>query len=216
MSLSNKHIQSSPKIVDFYTEQIKHYGNSSQGVGWKNDQAQLVRFAQLAKVIRDNDDFSINDLGCGAGRFYAYLTSEKYHLVSYYGYDILDEMILAAGINLMPDPRVKLTKITSASSMELADYTVASGIFNVKYDAEESAWLRHILSTIGFMHDRSRLGFAFNHLTKYSDKEYMQSYLYYADPLFLFDYCKMKFSKNVALIHDYGQYDFTIIVRKDE
>jgi hypothetical protein len=64
------------------------------------------------------------------------------------------------------------------------------------------------------MHDKSRLGFAFNHLSSYSDKEYMQSYLYYADPLFLFDYCKKNFSKNVALIHDYGQYDFTIIVRK--
>jgi len=38
--------------------------------------------------------------------------------------------------------------------------------------------------------------------------------LYYADPGFFFDYCKTHFAKNVALLHDYGLYDFTILVRK--
>ncbi len=99
--------------------------------------------------------------------------------------------------------------------MALADYTVASGTFNVKGEAEDQEWLKHILSSIGVMHDKSKLGFAFNLLTQYSDKEFMQKYLYYADPLFLFDYCKRNFSKNVALLHDYFLYDFTIIVRKN-
>ncbi len=215
MSLSNEHIQTHSKIVDFYSKQLKSFGNSSQGMGWKNDLAQLVRFAQLAKVIHTNNNFSINDLGCGAGRFFTYLLSEKYHPHSYQGYDILDEMIRMAQRSLMPDPRVTLTRIISASNMTVSDYTVASGIFNVKYEAEESEWLQHVLSTIESMDTRSRLGFAFNHLTKYSDEEYRQPYLYYADPLFLFDYCKKNFSKNVALLHDYGQYDFTIIVRKE-
>jgi len=43
----------------------------------------------------------------------------------------------------------------------------------------------------------------------------MRPDLYYADPLFLFDFCKQNFSKNVALLHDYRLYDFTLIVRKD-
>jgi len=214
MSLSNEPIQSHPKIVGFYTERLRNFGNSSQGVGWKDDQAQIIRFAQLARVIQHNRDFSINDLGCGAGRFYTYLLSEGFRLLSYHGYDILDEMILMAERSLMLNPGVTLTKITSAGDMAEADYTVASGIFNVKYESEESVWLNYILSTIESMHDKSRVGFAFNHLSNYSDKEFKQSYLYYADPLFLFDYCKKNFSKNVALIHDYGQYDFTIIVRK--
>jgi hypothetical protein len=60
----------------------------------------------------------------------------------------------------------------------------------------------------------SRRGFSSNFLTKYSDEDKMRNDLYYADPLFLFDYCKRKFSRNVALLHDYGLYDFTILVRK--
>jgi len=39
--------------------------------------------------------------------------------------------------------------------------------------------------------------------------------LYFGDPLLYFDFCKRNFSRNVALLHDYGLYDFTILVRKD-
>jgi len=214
MSTSGNNIHTEQKILDFYTQHVKKFGDSSQGVGWKDDNAQLVRFAQLLRIVREKKDFSINDLGCGTGRYYKYLQSENHFPSIYKGYDILEEMIRLSEANLMPDPAVFLTKIQSAGDMTVADYTVASGIFNVKYDAVEANWLHHILETIEVMNNKSNLGFAFNLLTSYSDKEYMQSYLYYADPLFFFDFCKKNFSKNVALLHDYFQYDFTILVRK--
>jgi hypothetical protein len=49
-------------------------------------------------------------------------------------------------------------------------------------------------------------------LTKYSgaDRMAQRPDLYYG-----FDFCKRRFSRNVALLHDYGLYDFTILVRKD-
>jgi hypothetical protein len=64
------------------------------------------------------------------------------------------------------------------------------------------------------MNDLAIRGMAFNFLTKYSDAEFMRPDLYYADPCFFFDYCKKNFSKNVALLHDYKIYDFTILIRK--
>ena len=57
-------------------------------------------------------------------------------------------------------------------------------------------------------------GFAFNCLTSYSDHDKMRDYLYYADPLAIFDHCKKHYAKDVALLHDYGLYEFTILVRK--
>lgn len=98
--------------------------------------------------------------------------------------------------------------------MKVADYTIESGIFNLRFDHTEESWLAYILKTLHVMNEKSRLGFAFNLLTKYSDKHLMRSDLYYADPCFLFDYCKINFSKNVVLPHDYNLYDFTILVRK--
>ena len=138
MSIPNNGIQSGQKILDFYTQHVKDFGNTSQGVGWKDDNAQLIRFAQLIKVIQGIEAFSINDLGCGAGRFYNYLISENYLPTAYYGYDILDDMIHLANDSILPDPIVTLHKIQSASDMNIADYSVASGIFNVKYEAEEA------------------------------------------------------------------------------
>jgi hypothetical protein len=64
------------------------------------------------------------------------------------------------------------------------------------------------------MNALSRKGFSVNFLTKYSDPERMRPDLYYADPCLIFDYCKTHFSKNVALLHDYNLYDFTVLVRK--
>jgi hypothetical protein len=52
-------------------------------------------------------------------------------------------------------------------------------------------------------------------LTSYADREKQRSDLYYADPMFFFDYCKRRFSPRIALLHDYPLYEFTILVRKD-
>jgi len=61
-----------------------------------------------------------------------------------------------------------------------------------------------------FVNRVSRKGFASNFLTKYSDLEKVRPHLYYADPLFLFDYCKRNFSRNVALLNDYDLYDLGV------
>jgi hypothetical protein len=60
----------------------------------------------------------------------------------------------------------------------------------------------------------SRLGFAFNCLTSYSDSDKLRDHLYYANPNELFDFCKRQYSRNIALLHDYDLYEFTILVRK--
>jgi hypothetical protein len=57
-------------------------------------------------------------------------------------------------------------------------------------------------------------GFAFNCLTTYSDPERLRDDLYYGDPCYYFDLCKRLYSRHVALLHDYGLWEFTIIVRK--
>ena len=60
----------------------------------------------------------------------------------------------------------------------------------------------------------SNKGFAFNCLSSYSDLDKQSTKLFYANPLELFDVCKKKYSDNVSLIHNYGLYEFTILVNK--
>ena len=171
-----------------------------------------MRFRQLLKLVDRSAPFAINDFGCGYGALAEHLRNEG-GAFEYCGFDISAEMISKA--EAAHRKASGITFVNSEAGLPVADYTVASGIFNVKLDTPPSEWERYILATLATINKLSKKGFAFNVLTKYSDTEFMRSNLYYADPLFYFDYCKAKFSRLVALLHDYPLYEFTIIVRKD-
>jgi hypothetical protein len=70
-----------------------------------------------------------------------------------------------------------------------------------------------VLSTLDRMHALSQRGFAFNMLTVHSDAEKMRDDLYYGDPEFFLGHCLARFSRHVALLHDYPLYEFTVLVR---
>ena len=206
MSLVHQNINS------YYTDKIKIHGATPKGVDWNGEESQFVRFEQLSKII-NKDIFSINDIGCGYGKYFEFLQN-RFSNFNYYGFDLSQEMINNAK-SLYSNMGGGFMQVDNLKNIEKADYSVASGIFSVKMEHNESEWLSYILDTLEKMNDKSNNGFSFNMLTKYSDKEYMKDNLYYADPLFIFDYCKRNFSKQVALLHDYGLYEFTILVKKD-
>jgi hypothetical protein len=73
-----------------------------------------------------------------------------------------------------------------------------------------------MIETIRDLASLGRRGFAFNALTSYSDADKQRTDLYYSDPTTLFDFCKRHLSRQVALLHDYPLYEFTIVVRAEE
>ncbi|MEO6611797.1 MAG: class I SAM-dependent methyltransferase [Chitinophagaceae bacterium] len=197
----------------YYEQHLAEHGFTPKGMGWRDGETQAKRFQQLATIIK-GDNFKINDLGCGSGDFLSFLNAKIDNPFTYTGYDKLQQMIEHAAARFNTIGYARFFHISDPLEMQMADYSIASGIFNLKYSSGEEEWLDQIVATIRAMNERSGKGMAFNLLTKYSDKEFMQDYLYYADPLFFFDYCKKNFSRNVALLHDYDEYDFTILVRK--
>ena len=196
-------------IDNYYSDKLVKYGASPKGVDWNNEESQLVRFKQLSKIIK-TDGAIVNDIGCGYGKYAEYLV-KNHKTIQYMGYDLSIEMIKEA---LKQFPNNKFYHITDLDEINNAEYSIASGIFNVKMNYSNTEWLSYILNSLKQIDMKSDDGFSFNILTKYSEKNYMQNHLYYADPLFFFDYCKQNFSKNVSLIHDYNLYEFTILVRK--
>jgi len=199
-------------VERYYTAKVLEHGATAQGVDWNSRESQELRFAQLLKVVDVSRAFSITDYGCGYGALVGYMRERDYPFI-YRGYDISQGMIDSARKAYGQDARCEF--VTERGDLQPGDYAVASGIFNVRLDATDAAWLEYILDTIGDLDRLGIKGFAFNALTKYSDADRMRATLYYADPLYLFDHCKVNHSKWVALLHDYGLYEFTIVVRKD-
>jgi hypothetical protein len=151
------------------------------------------------------------DFGCGYGALFGFLLNNGY-TVDYRGFDISEAMLHQAA-QLYGDHH-NCTLVSDPSLLTPADYVVASGILNVKLNSSHTEWETYCLATLQRLHSLSKYGFAFNVLTKYSDEDRKRVDLYYADPCTIFDYCKKQFSRNVALLHDYDLYEFTVIVRK--
>jgi SAM-dependent methyltransferase len=198
-------------VKSYFDKRIREHGASPRGSDWNSETSQNIRFDQLLKVV-ESQTFSLLDYGCGYGALADYLITRGFD-ADYFGYDILESAIETARQAHQGKPRRSF--FTEKTQLPVCDYTVASGIFNFRGEQSFEEWTEYVLSALNEFNQLSLHGFSSNFLTKYSDAEKMRADLYYADPLFLFDYCKRNFSRNVALLHDYRLYDFTLLIRKD-
>lgn len=198
-------------VARYYSGKLAAHGATPQGVDWNGESAQLLRFEQLTRIIAEPSGFSVNDLGCGYGALLDYLDA-GFADFSYHGIDLAQDMLDAAALRYAGRPRVCFQRAQAPE--QRCDYGIASGIFNLKFHYDEAEWQAYVYRTLHALHDSSVKGFAFNCLTSYSDVEKMRTDLYYADPCEMFHFCKTTLSRHVALLHDYGLYEFTILVRK--
>jgi SAM-dependent methyltransferase len=197
-------------VNDYYTGKVQQHGATPQGVDWNGEESQHLRFKTLLQIVKDpTKPFTLLDYGCGYGSMYGYMQScfTKFHFT---GYDISEAMIHEARKQHPVGPVLWNTQRDST----VYDYAVASGIFNVRLKNDDAAWWDYISGELDWLNDHAVKGFAFNMLTSYSDADKKRDYLYYADPMRVFDHCKRKYSKFVALLHDYPLYEFTVLVRK--
>lgn len=196
-------------VADYYTGRLAEHGATARGVDWNGEESQLLRFAQLAKLLPAEAAFSCADIGCGYGAFHDYLTAH-HPAATYYGTDIAPDMVAAARLRIGAHGTVTL----GTAPEQPADYAVASGIFNVRQKRSDAEWMDYMHSMLDVLDAAGNKGFAFNCLTRYSDADRMRPNLYYAQPEEWFAQCKKRYSKQVALLHDYGLYEFTLMVRK--
>lgn len=200
------------EVARYYSDKLAEHGTTPRGVDWNGEEAQTVRFKELCRIVEPQDEaVSVNDLGCGYGALLEYL-SPRYRVSSYLGVDVSEDMVRSAIArhHESTNARFEVGRKPSAK----AAYGIASGIFNVRQERTDAEWLEYLKATLEALNETSERGFAFNCMTSYSDEDKKRDYLYYADPCQIFDLCKRRFSRQVALLHDYGLYEFTILVRK--
>jgi SAM-dependent methyltransferase len=199
-------------VERYYSGKFAEHGATAQGVDWNSPESQELRFRQLLRVAEPfTDGFSLVDYGCGYGALVGFLDENRLRY-SYQGFDVSRSMLEHAGQKYGGRPERQFT--SDASALRPADLAIASGIFNVRLSVDDDRWLGYVLETIDRLDELGTRGFAFNMFTSYSDPERMRPELYYGDPRFFFDRCKRDYTRNVALLHDYELYEFTIIARK--
>jgi SAM-dependent methyltransferase len=206
-------------VAQYYADRLEVHGPTPNGVDWSSEDSQRARFAQLLELLDRSvspectaEPVSIIDYGCGYGALAHYLEQSRIKF-TYTGFDVAPEMIAQAKA-LGHGENCEFTN--DASKLEVADFTIASGIFNVKLSTPVGEWRDYIEATLDAIAELGARGFAFNMLSRFADPPLMREDLFYGDPMYYFMLCKERYSRNVALLHDYDLYEFTVLVRLGE
>ena len=197
--------------AEYYAGKLKAHGADHRGVDWNSRESQELRFEQLLRIC-GSEFADVNDYGCGYGALADYL-SGKGAPFRYCGYDAAPEMIEAAIARHGHDPHSVF--FADRSAVGRRPFTVASGVLYVKQQASEADWWAYVRDALDDLAALSEKGFAFNLLTSYSDAHRRQPHLFYAAPEDVFRYCIGRFSRHVAVLHDYPLYEFTVLVRTE-
>ncbi len=209
-----------PRPADFldpialaFSNRLAQYGATPKGVLWNNAEGQQLRFELLAAVMGDDihrEGASINDLGCGYGALFDFLA--KFPALRggrYFGYDVCADMVAAARKRIA-DPRAAF--FLGSRATEGADYSFASGTFNMKLAAGPEAWNRLVKESLVDLWDKTAKGLAFNMLD--SDREKFTDWLYYADRGDFLDFCSRALSPKVTLLDSDPLNEWTLLVKR--
>lgn len=198
------------EVSAYYTTKLAQHGATPLGVDWNSATSHDTRHHQFLRLLASEPTASVLDLGCGYGDFLTFLRKNG-HTGKFIGYDISPAMIAEAERQHGSD-RDREWRV-GAEPTEPADYAIASGIMNVKGCVPATDWDAYVRDTMLLLGRCSRRGFAANMLTMSSDPEKRRSNLHYVDPVEMLQFCLKNFGRSVALMQDYGLYEFTIIVR---
>lgn len=202
-------------IADYYAQRVRRFGSTPLGVDWSCIASQELRFVQILKVCDFTASLSLNDVGCGYGALVGYLLKRHAEAdIDYLGIDLVKSMQNRASQLWREQRWASFT--TDSSIPRIADYCVASGVFNVKLQQSTRDWERFVAATLSGMHHASRMGFAVNFMLENSNSSYNNSCegLYKSKPEKWAGYCEREFGSSVTLIEGYGQPEFTLLVRR--
>lgn len=195
----------------YYSGKLAEFGSTPRGVDWSSAASQHLRHRQFLRLLEPNPDASVVDLGCGYGDFLGFLRAAG-HRGRYIGYDVAAPMIEAARA-LHGESRTQ-TFVVGATPTEPGDYAVGSGILNVRQGATPEVWADYVRATIDILARAGRCGFGFNMLSLNSDPERRRADLHYADPAETMASCLANYGRHVAVLQDYGLWEFTVLVRQ--
>lgn len=197
------------RIEAYYGARVRRFGATPEGVDWTCRPTQELRFVKLLMLCDFSQPLSINDIGCGYGALAGFISQRHPRVpVDYLGVDLSADMIEQARLG----PAARRTRVqfeVGAQASRSADYSLASGIFNVQLDIPTTSWEASVMRTLAQMVSTSNKGFAVNFLSTH--RSALAQGLYAADPSRWAAFCEAEFSARVTVVSGYGMPEFTLL-----
>ncbi len=197
-------------LRNLYRDAYLIHGDSPKSVHWPKGR-QDMRFVALTKNIQQEKGFSILDFGCGLAHLYDFLNT-KYRDVKYTGADILPEFITA---DRKKYPNAEFLLIDDAVEIKgKYDYIVASGVFNILFNADVKKHKEKVFEAITSLFNFSNVFLSVNFMTDAVD--FMQEGAYHQNVAELCTFVSANLSKRIVIDQSYMPYEYTITIFKDQ
>lgn len=199
-------------VEGYYASKLARFGATPMGVDWSCTATQELRFVKLLRICESQGAITLNDFGCGYGALLDFIKrTHKPHAINYLGLDVSSDMISRARA-LWPSSK-DARFLIGAEVDRIADYSVASGIFNVKLLIPRAKWEEFIRHTLNNIHRSSQRGFAVNFLRLLPNHTDTPPELYRSTADVWVDYCRTQYRAEVEVLEHHANREFTLLVR---
>ncbi len=201
------------KTVQYYREKLAAHGPGAQGMDWKDQETQYLRFEVINRYIDFSKNPTVLDVGCGSGEFLTYCQNHKLSL-RYQGIDVCPDMVAACRSRHGTASAREKTVDDLINQEEKFDYVIASGTFNAKMEIEEEQWREYFHNSMKIMFRLSRIAAVVNMMACYV--EYRYDRLYYASPNEIAEFAVENLSRNFIIDHSYPLYEMTAVFLRSQ
>jgi SAM-dependent methyltransferase len=195
------------RVVAHYEERLASHGPTAQGMDWKDEASQRLRFAVLCEVTALAGK-TVCDVGCGVGHLYDHLQAAG-TVTSYRGIDLSSQMIDAARRRLPAVP-FECRDVLRDDATGMADVVLSSGVFHVKLEHDDAAWWDFVTAMLRRLWGMSREALAFNLMS--DEVDFRSPVLFYAKAADVLAFCRRELSRWMVLRHDYPLHEYTVYV----
>lgn len=207
-------------LAKHYEESLKKHGDCSLGMDWPREKDNLRRFSVMAELFKGEVSSAgrrtkLLDFGCGTSHFYEFLQAKNLAgQLAYTGIDIVPESIKISKSKFPDNRYLCLDILASTKALGVHDYIVINGLFTQKRGMTESEMRSFLECVLSRLYPCFRKGLAFNTLSGQVDFKRRGSFhvdLNWAAKLFV-----SKFTRHFQVRHDYGLYENTFYLFKNE
>jgi len=200
------------KINNSYTNRLLKYGNSAQGLFWKNSFTQIHRFELIITALNryyNLKKFTICDIGCGYGKFFEFLTNKlNKSSFQYQGCDLNEKLINHCTKKFM-NTNCKFYK--NSLPKGIVDFSIMSGTFNLSVTDDIKIWEKYILKNLTNIWKQTNKIMAFNLL--YQNEKKINQGLYYTNKNWIKNICEQRFGQTEIIFSSILPDDILVIVK---
>lgn len=195
-----------------YARVFEKFGETAQGVDWKNDHDANDRYRRIFALLDQKQDLSILDVGCGYGEFYNYLIKHSSLKQYYAGCDIVGDMISVAKERYPKADFFHLDFLEDWPLDKYTDFIIGCGLFTQLVDFEDGAMEDWSNVVIEKMFSIAKKGVIVNFIT--TDVDFRNTRNFYKNPADVIELSDRLGAAGFKIDHHSSYYEYFVAFYK--